>query len=79
MVAYMSSLSTIPLNAEILSRTPPELVELLLQLIAENQAVREEVTQLRVSQAITGHYETNGSVYAEQETGCFLALTTTKQ
>ena len=43
----MSQLSAIPLSAEVLSRTPPEVIELLLRLLAENQALREEVKQLR--------------------------------
>lgn len=43
----MSQLSAIPLSAEILSRTPPEVIELLLRLLAENQALREEVIRLR--------------------------------
>lgn len=38
---------SIPLDAEILSRTPPEVIELLLRLLAENQALREEVKMLK--------------------------------
>lgn len=37
----------IPLDAELLSRTPPEVIELLLRLLAENQALREENRLLR--------------------------------
>jgi transposase len=40
-------LSQIPLDANILSRTPPEVIELLLRLLAENQALREENQMLR--------------------------------
>jgi transposase len=45
-------LSLIPLDANILNRTPPEVVELLLRLLAENQALREENHMLRQEIAI---------------------------
>jgi hypothetical protein len=35
-------LSQLPLDAIILNRTPPEVVEFLLRLLAENQALKEE-------------------------------------
>lgn len=40
-------LSHIPLDADILSRVPPEVVEFLLRLLAENHALREENRMLR--------------------------------
>lgn len=43
----MNQLSAIPLSAELLSRTPPEVIELLLRLLPENQALRTEITHLR--------------------------------
>jgi transposase len=42
-----SLLSQLPLTAESLSRTPPEVIEILLRLLAENQALREENQLLR--------------------------------
>jgi hypothetical protein len=42
-----SLLSQLPLDAETLSRTPPEVSEFLLRLLAENQALREENQLLR--------------------------------
>ena len=39
--------ASIPLNPEILSRTPPEVIELLLRLLAENHALKEENRMLR--------------------------------
>jgi transposase len=40
-------LSQLPLDANILSRTPPEVVELLLCFLAENRALKEENQMLR--------------------------------
>ncbi len=37
----------IPLSAEIISRTPPEVIDLLVHLLLENQALREENQSLR--------------------------------
>lgn len=42
-----SSLSSIPLAPEVLSRTPPEVIELVLRLLEENHALREENRMLR--------------------------------
>jgi hypothetical protein len=35
-------LSQLPIDENILSRTPPAVIELLLRLLAENQALKEE-------------------------------------
>jgi len=45
-------LSSIPLDPEILSRTPPEVIELLLRLLEENRALREENRVLRQQLAL---------------------------
>jgi transposase len=37
----------IPLSADILSRTPPEVIDLLARLLAENKALREEISKLK--------------------------------
>ena len=38
--------SSIPLDPEILSQTPPEVIELLVRLLAENRALKEEIRDL---------------------------------
>ena len=45
-------ISSIPLDSEILSRTPPEVIELLLRLLEESRALREENQILRQEIAI---------------------------
>ena len=43
---------SIPLEPEILSRTPPEVIDLVLRLLAENHALREENCLLRQELAL---------------------------
>ena len=43
----VNEFSSIPLAPEILSRTPPEVIELLLRLLEEIRVLKEEITLLR--------------------------------